>query len=152
MTSQKRLAMRIIEQGADAYTLVNALPNRLSARVLERSISRTLGFRESYEPEEMLRTLTERLRISVINERFKLIARSLKNKFGLACSDLTFVDKYQLDVPLRSTPKLLRTKGIHRGRVVGIKGKFLIYENNGLYALRLDELLGNYIQFLKSSI
>jgi len=148
MTSQKRLAMRIIEQGADAYTYVATLPDRLSARTLERRISRSLGFRESYDPEETLRTLTERLRKKVIEEKYQLVARSLKNGFGLSCSELIFVDGYQLEMPLRSTPKLRNTEGMHRGRAAGIKGKFLIYENNGLFALRLDELLGNYIKFL----
>lgn len=147
MTSERRLKIRINEQGADAYTCVATVPDRLSARKLEKAISSNLGYRESYEPEITLRTFTEKLRTNTIKEKYELVAKSLKNKFGLKCSELIFFDNYPLKIPLRSMPKLRNTIGLHKGKVIGVKGKFLVYENNGLFSLRLDELLGNYMQF-----
>ena len=144
MSSQKRLMLRVLEQGADAYSIVGTVPDRLSARLLEKSIVKILKLRDSYEPEEILKTMPQKIRYDVINEKYELISTSIKDRFELKCSKLIYLDKYPITHPLRSTPKLKRTIGIHKGRFIGIKGKFLFYDSKGLNAVRLDEMLGNY--------
>ena len=147
MSSEKRYRLRITEQGADAYSVVTKTNNRLEARVLEKAISRILQIKQAFESEELLRILTERLRTKIIYEKYELLSKSLKNRFGLDCSDLIFIDNYPLELPLRSMPKLRDTMRIHRGKYLGIKGKFLIYDSIGLNALKMDEMLGNFITF-----
>jgi hypothetical protein len=119
------------------------VPNRLSARILEKKISRILQIVQSYEPEDVLKTFTQKIKNKIIEEKYDLISKSLKNRFGLNCTELQFIDNYSLEHPLRSMPVLRNTVGIHKGKFIGIKGKFLIYESRGMNALKLDELLGN---------
>jgi hypothetical protein len=145
MTSYDRLYTRIVEQGADAVSIIAGVSNRYSARALERQVSKILQLKENYDPEIILRTLTQRLHKKEIEEKFSLIATSLKDRFQLKCSELDFIDNYTLDGPLRSTPVLKSTVGMHRGKLIGIKGKFLIYESKGLNALKLNDMLGLYM-------
>lgn len=145
MSSYNRIRIRILEQGADAYSIIATLPTRFAARACEKEISNILRIKQAYEPEEILRTLTYPTRVKVIEEKFELIYRSLKNRFDLNASDLIFNNKYPLELPLRSMPKLQKTRGIHKGKFLGIKGKFLIYESKGLNAIKVDEMLGNFM-------
>jgi hypothetical protein len=145
MTSYDRLYTRIVEQGADAVSIIAGVSNRYSARALERQVSKILQLKENYDPEIILRTFTQRLHKKEIEEKFSLIATSLKDRFQLKCSELDFINDYTLDAPLRSTPVLKSTVGMHRGKLIGIKGKFLIYESKGLNALKLNEMLGLYM-------
>jgi hypothetical protein len=147
MSSQKRLKLRILEQGADAYSIVATLPNRFAARALEKIVSKILQIQQGFEPDEILKTLTQKLRIKVIEEKYELIFKSLRNRFKLICSELMFIRNYPLELPLRSMPKLRNTTGIHKGKFIGIKGKFLLYDSKGLNAVRLDEMLGNFFMF-----
>ncbi|UCH87908.1 MAG: DUF2797 domain-containing protein [Thermoplasmata archaeon] len=145
MTSEQRLKLRLYEQGADAFSIIATVPNRFSARALERNISVVLQMKESYDPEVILRTFTREIDKKVIEEKYSLIYTSIKDRFDLKCSKLHYVDVYPLDLPLRSMPILRPTLGLHNGKFVGIKGKFLIYESKGLNALRLNDMLGQYM-------
>ena len=57
------------------------------------------------------------------------------------------LDEYPIE-PLASMPKLAKIEGKHKGNVVGLKGKFLIYQNGGLKAINLQRVPGRTIQML----
>jgi hypothetical protein len=147
LSSENRFKLRITEQGADAYSIISKTKNRLEARELEKNISRILRIKQAFEPEELLKTFTEQFREKIIYEKYELLSKSFKNRFGLNSSDLIFIENYPLELPLRSTPKLQETKKIHQGKYLGIKGKYLIYDSKGLNALKMDEMLGNFVTF-----
>lgn len=147
MTSSKRILNRVIEQGADAYSIIKTVSNRKEARDLEKKISRVLRIPQLQNYNEILRRLSVKVNQKSIEYKFKILRRGLKEKFNIEKMELEFLDKYPIYLPLRSKPRLRKTEYLHKGRVIGIKGKFLIYEANGLNALKLQEIPGRFIRF-----
>ncbi|MBS3790535.1 MAG: hypothetical protein KGY66_06435, partial [Candidatus Thermoplasmatota archaeon] len=66
--------------------------------------------------------------------------RGVKNRVPVG--ELIFLNDYPIALPLRAKPRLRPVPGRHEGKTVGIKGELLIYENRGLQALDLSNLVG----------
>ncbi|MFO7791753.1 MAG: DUF2797 domain-containing protein [Candidatus Saliniplasma sp.] len=136
MTKKSRIKTRLIEQGADAYSLLATLPHRKDARDEEKRLSEKLRISQRVSKKRKLKTLSKK----VDKESIRTGYRSVKNR--IPTGKLIFLNDYPISLPLRAVPRYRPTPGLHRGQMVGIKGEFLIYENNGLQALNLMDLLG----------
>jgi hypothetical protein len=140
MCGGHRVAERLVEQGADAYAVVAAAPNRLEARRLESEISKRLKLRQRVLARESLAHHASGQPWERIEESWAAISERLEAELGAAPGPLRRLDGYPLAQPLPSAPRLRQTIGPHSGRVVGIKGRHMIYENEGLNALDLSDL------------
>lgn len=147
MTSSMRIRERVIEQGADAYSLIKRVSNRKEARVLEKKISRILRIPQLQKHDEILKKLCYRVNRKGIEYKFNILFKALNEKFNIQNMELKYLDEYPISLPLRSKPRLRKIIGKHNGKVIGIKGKFLIFEANGLNALKLQEIPGRFIKF-----
>ncbi len=136
MTRKDRLKQRMIEQGADAYALLATLENRLEARREERSLSQQLGISQRARGDKILQRLSRKLDRSGIITIYESVKRRTP------AGELRFLKGYPLSEPLRAVPRLRPTSGIHRGVMVGIKGRYLIYNSSGLQVLDLSGLPG----------
>ncbi|MFO7990781.1 MAG: DUF2797 domain-containing protein [Thermoplasmata archaeon] len=143
MTRKKRLKRRLIEQGADAYALLATLENRKDAREEEKNLSKMLNISQRIGKKKKLKTLARKLPKDGIYTSY----RGVKNRVPVG--KLKFLNDYPISLPLRAVPRLRATPGVHKGKMVGIKGSFLIYENNGLQALNLSDLVGRKMKVRK---
>ncbi|MCK4267039.1 MAG: DUF2797 domain-containing protein [Thermoplasmata archaeon] len=144
LTSSKRLIRRAVEQGCDAYAVIARIKGRRSARNMESAISDRLALRQRIRAVESLAFLTEPVPVREIESEFTRLADTLE-KLGHKPSRLKWLEHYPLVQPLERMPKLVDTAGLHRGRALGLKGKFLIFENNGLKAVNMQYLPGRHI-------
>jgi len=145
MSSTRRVEQRLIEQGADAFSILGAYPTRKRAREAEKTISSRLRIPQSYMQEALLRNLSKPLDLEGIEGRHEALRMTLGEAFHLAPEPLRWLDKYPIDLPLKHVPELLDTWGEHMGDLVGIKGKWMIYESKGLKALSLSELPSRFL-------
>jgi len=178
MTGAHRLRERLIEQGADAYTVLALAGNRWAARGLEKEIAAELELRQIIpgkkaleimhtvgSPEEAARKAfrefiprADRSVLEGCGERFlrsltvdQMTSGGISTEsdpgelfdFGNSMKNLEIISDYPIELPLEAMPVNSLASGIHSGRVVGMKGKFLIYDSKrgpGLTALQLSML------------
>ncbi|MFH0816421.1 MAG: DUF2797 domain-containing protein [Methanobacteriota archaeon] len=140
MCGGHRVAGRLVEQGADAYALVAALPNRLEARRLESAISKEMKMRQRVMSKEALANYVAPPPWQLMEEKWAELGGRISAKTGSPPGKLARLDKYPLAQPLASAPRLRQTIGPHEGKVIGIKGRYVVYENDGLNALDLSDL------------
>jgi len=136
MTRKDRLRKRLIEQGADAYALLLTVEDRKEAREEEKRLSDRLDIAQKISSKKKLNRMARKLDKDIVRRKY----RGVKNR--VAVGVLSFLDDYPIDLPLRAKPRLRPVPGRHEGETVGLKGEFLIYENNGLQALKISDLVG----------
>jgi hypothetical protein len=146
MTLRPRLRTRLIEQGADAYSLVNTLPDRLTAREFERGVSKQFNVPERIHPGRVLGMMKKELNEEMVREEYLAIKGKLKKNRNLKIGRLEWLRDYPLEV-IRSKPRKRDTPGRHKGSIVGLKGKYLIYEHDGVNALNMNQLAGRFASF-----
>jgi len=144
MTSSNRLEQRMVEQGCDAYTVVSRVQGRKTARTMESAIADNLAFRQRIRPVESLASLTETVPVSEIEMIFGECAEKLES-FGHRSLTLKWLEGYPITLPLKEMPREVKVAGKHLGKAIGIKGKFMVYENEGLKAVNLQRLPGRFI-------
>jgi hypothetical protein len=144
MTSLKRSRKRAIEQGADAYAVIKELPNRLAARNFEKHISSKYGIKQAHSSKEILREMTREVDGDLIKANLTSLMIQMRDELD-NIPELRFLDSYPIELPLRRVPVLRASASRHVGKVIGVKGRFLIYEHSGLYALDLSDLVGRKI-------
>ena len=147
MTTSRRIDQRMIEQGCDAFSVLARVDGRSSARKLEGSLSEKLALRQMIREIEKLFCMTGDLPAKNIESRYSEIAAEVE-KIGLQPGPLKFLNEYPLETPLSSMPRPTRIEGQHKGRVLGLKGKFLIYENGSLKAINLQKVPGRFISVM----
>jgi len=145
MSSSRRIETRLIEQGADAYAIIGRWPNRKRAREDEKKLSEKLKVPQSHRQEDLLRSLSGKVNTSEIEKEFHGYRETLREKFHLEAEDLHWLDRYPVDLPLKAIPKLVDPWGTHKGAYVGVKGRWLIFESDGLNALNLHDLPTRYL-------
>ena len=145
MSSTRRVERRLIEQGADAYAIIGTYPTRRRAREAEKEISAKLRIPQSYRQVQLLKDLTRPVDAEAIEEQMARLGASLADRFGLEPERVSWLDSYPIDLPLETPPKLVETHGIHRGERIGIKGRWLVFESNGLKALDLSDLPSRFV-------
>ncbi|MCU0852002.1 MAG: DUF2797 domain-containing protein [Thermoplasmata archaeon] len=145
MSSSRRIEQRLIEQGADAFSIIGKYPTRKRAREAEKDISSRLRIPQAHRQEVLLRNLSRQLDVGGIEGRHEALALTLGEAYGLTPEPIEWLEGYPIDLPLRGTPELLRTAGSHRGERVGIKGKWLVFESDGLKALNLADMPARFL-------
>jgi hypothetical protein len=58
---------------------------------------------------------------------------------------LKFLDRYPIQLPLSQAPTLQESWGKHSGAFIGIKGRWLIYDSDGVKAVNLSDLPSRFI-------
>jgi len=138
MSSTRRIERRLIEQGADAYSIIGKFPSRLRARNAEKAVSSKYGIPQAYRQEDLLDNLSRPVDVRGIEGRYDALVMTLGDEFDP--EPLRWLDEYPIELPLRQAPKLKQSPGRHRGDYVGIKGKWVVFEEGGLRALNLSDL------------
>lgn len=151
MTASERVRRRCIEQGADAYIEIASTENRFDARQLEKELSREYGIRQSYNTMEFLRMTVSRIDRDAIHDTLLKTLGSMDTLHTPVPVSIHDLDDYPVSLPLRSVPRETSTSGLHFGKIVGMKGRNLYYESNGLRALNLTDIPSRKIQFNSSS-
>jgi hypothetical protein len=145
MSSSVRVERRLIEQGADAFAIIGSFPNRYRAREKEKEISRVLGLPQGIRQQSLLKNFSSPLDEEGMMARFDEIKERLASSFGLTPRPLRNISGYPLELPLPSTPILQETSGRHKGDLLGLKGKWLIYESDGIRALSMPDVVSRYL-------
>ncbi len=145
MTSERRLRERAIEQGADAVTPIYRCKGRQQARLLEREVSRRFKINQEFRAKSLLGQLSREVPWKKIEAKYRntLIRLSMwKEPLNLPLSRL---EGYPL--PNRGIQvQLEAAEGSHAGKIIGVKGKYLIYEaDERLHALDLSDLPSRYL-------
>lgn len=146
MTSQKRFKERIIEQGADAAAVLFNCENRLAARKLEKEVSTRFKIAQEIKPQRLLKQwLSAPTKEQMVNV-YQTYLQKINAWQTTLKQELTIFDQYPFHQRPRSPPRLVKTAGHHRGEVMGIKGRFLIYYTpSGAKALEMSDLVGRSI-------
>ncbi|MDW5561996.1 MAG: DUF2797 domain-containing protein [Methanomassiliicoccus sp.] len=130
MTSASRLRERAIEQGADAVRPIFECRDRREARTLEKETSRRFKIPQEIRISRVARTWTGR----PSKEAMQHVHEHYLDRIGRwrqpVEAELTFLDAYPLRTMPRSPPQAARTEGVHRGEVLGVKGRFMIYRDD----------------------
>lgn len=145
LSSTRRIETRLIEQGADAYAIIGAFPNRLMAREAEKKLSSELALPQWIRQQTILANFVRPPDLDGIRAAYDGLKRSLGEGYGLSVEPLKLLSDYPLDLPLRSAPALQGTAGMHMGRLLGVKGKWLVYDSGELKALNLSDLPGRFL-------
>jgi hypothetical protein len=140
MTSTGRLKERAIEQGADAVRPIFECRNRMEARALEKETSKRFKIPQDIKIKRVAKTWTSRpSKESMANVHQHYLQRIAQWKEPLE-SELQYLDEYPITVLPRTAPEVVRTSGQHRGEVLGIKGRFMMFRPEGRGYVRLLEL------------
>ena len=145
MSSARRVDRRLIEQGADAYFVIGTFPTRKKARDSEKDISSRLRIPQSHRQEILVRGLSRPVDERGIEGRFDALKITLGEAYGLKPEPLKWLKSYPIDLPLREVPRLEEPWGSHNGEFVGIKGRWLVFESDGLKALSLADLPSRFL-------
>jgi hypothetical protein len=129
MTSAGRLRERAIEQGADAVRPLFECRDRREARALEKETSRRFKIPQEIRIARVARTWTvppSREAMRHVHEHYlERIARWREP----AGADMMFLDQYPMRERPRSPPQADAVEGVHRGEVLGIKGRYVLFRD-----------------------
>ncbi len=145
MSSSRRVERRLIEQGADAFSILGSFPTRKKAREAEKDISARMRIPQSHRQDSLLQSLVRPVDANAIEARHEALSASLGQAYGLSPEKLRFLDRYPIDLPLPQPPKLQDSWGSHRGSFIGIKGRWLVYDSKGLKAVNLSDLPARFV-------
>jgi len=144
MTSSKRLETRGIEQGADAIVPLVECKNRMEARRMENELSRILGASQRVTQKQSLEAIAHPSDERGVMSRYRDILDRARNICDPMGAELIFLEEYPLK-RLDRVPRLVPVEGSHRGELVGMKGKFAIYESKGaILALNMFDAVGRW--------
>ncbi len=145
MSSSRRVRKRLTEQGADAYAVIGKFPGRKTARTYEKKISERLGIPQAYRQELLLRSLSRPLDMQGIRGRHEGLRITLGEAYSLRPEPLIWLRDYPIKLPLAEVPRLEQSWGEHSGEYVGIKGRWVIFDDHGLKALNLADFPGRFL-------
>jgi len=145
MSSSRRVEKRLVEQGADAFSIIGSFSSREEARKWETKISSEMEIPQSHRQESLLRSLVMPVDTDGIGSKLQELNHKLGAAYGMTPENLQLLDKYPIDLPLSQAPKLQESWGKHSGAFIGIKGRWLIYDSDGLKALNLSDLPARFV-------
>jgi len=156
MTGGTRVRERAIEQGADAIAPLVLCSNRMKARELEKFASRRLGMTQRMKRSEVLEQLTKTVSKGIIKERYERLLSELKHIMtesrieGQILTDaLQMLNDYPLRRRIDAPPEIVDTVGVHRGKMLMIKGKFVVFEDeidSRIRMLELSDIVSRFIE------
>ncbi len=138
MTSSSRIGERLVEQGADAYFTFGEYPNRKAAREMEKRISNELSIPQMHRSTELLDDLWRGPDFERIGAVYERISTAAEGRYAITPGELRPLDRYPIEQPLPERPRLAELASIHEGKVIGLKGRFAVYESSGLRAVSLS--------------
>ncbi len=145
MSSTRRVEKRLVEQGADAFSILGTWPNRKKAREAEKELSARLRIPQWHKQKVLLKALARRVDRPGIMERVEALRSTAGGSGGLDPEPVRFLEDYPIALPLEHEPELVESWGRHKGRRIGIKGRWLIFESGGLKALDLSDIPARHI-------
>ncbi|OPY33064.1 MAG: hypothetical protein A4E32_00736 [Methanomassiliicoccales archaeon PtaU1.Bin124] len=147
MTTSRRLKERGIEQGADAIVPLARFPNRLLARRAEQDTSERLRLTQYVRKYKAVRLLTSHPRADRLEQLYRAFQETLEHRMELLNEPLLMLDGYPLHAPEGREYKLIDAPGKHKGKILGLKGKFLVYDDGGetLKAMDASDLPGRFV-------
>jgi hypothetical protein len=147
MTTSSRLEGRGIEQGADAIVPLVRAPNRLEGRNAEKSISQFLNVTQFIPRKKAVGLLSDQVPWNRIDEIYKGHLDVLSKKLDVLKEPLSRLDGYPLQGIGKDKVVLKETVGSHKGKVLGLKGKFLVYrDDTGIVnSLEMPDLPGRFL-------
>lgn len=129
MTSVGRLRERAIEQGADAVRPLFLCRDRREARELEKETSRRFKIPQEVRAPRIAGTWTSPpTRSSIENVQDHYVRRIARWREPLN-EELVFLDRYPIKELPRTAPRPVATAGAHRGEVLGIKGRYMMFRD-----------------------
>lgn len=142
MTRNSRIRARGIEQGADAIVPVIRCRNRLEAREAEKELSTAMLVRQTVSAKDFARSLTKK----VPYEEITALAEKMLRDNNLEDGGLIILDGYPMPI-MERTPFPMPSPGKHRGKVLGIKGRFMVYrdETGQPKLLDLSDLVSRFL-------
>ncbi|MFA5312363.1 MAG: DUF2797 domain-containing protein [Methanomassiliicoccales archaeon] len=147
MTTSARLEGRGIEQGADAIVPLVRAPNRLEGRKAEKGISQLLHVTQFIPRKKAVALLSDQVPWSRMEQIYKEHLDILSEKYDVLRGPLGRLDGYPLKDIGKEKVVLRETVGRHSGKVIGLKGKFLVYrdEAGGVSAIEMPDLPGRFL-------
>ena len=146
MTGRERVMKRTIEQGADAFAVLATSPSRVAARELERNISRRLRIPQVYWFNRFVRNLMTDVSPASMEKIYHYYAVRFEKEFNILPGELRFLDSYPMPSSINGRIYRKRCHNGCAGKVVGVKGKCLVFKREGYTALDLSELPGHIIK------
>ena len=146
LTGKERVMKRIIEQGADAFAVLATTSSRVSARELEKDISRRLRVSQIYRFDRFIRNLMADVSPSSMEKIYHYYAVRFEKEFQLRPGELHFLDNYPMPSSINGRIYRRSCDNGCAGEVVGVKGKCLVFRREGYTALDLSELPGHIIK------
>lgn len=147
MTTSRRLRERGIEQGADAIAPLVRRENRLEGRTAEKEISTRLRLPQTMQRRQVLEAQGCPMGADGLGERYRWYLETLSSRMDVLDAPLELLQDYPVGNLDGRKPELAETPGGHRGRVLGLKGKFLFYEDHSskVKALVLADVPGRFM-------
>jgi hypothetical protein len=145
MSSTRRIERRLIEQGADAFSVIGPFPTRRAAREAEKRMSADLGIPQAFRQEAVLSGFSRAVDTAGIEARHRDLAASFEGRFGCRVEEIHWLEDYPIELPLSRSPRLRSTPGRHRGRLLGIKGKWIIFDSGEVCALNLSDVPSRFV-------
>jgi len=146
MTSRRRLRTRGIEQGADAIAPIFRCVNRMDARALEREVSKRFRINQELRIKKVAAQMTEPPPWERIQSRYTRMVQRINFWRQTLEEPLLCLEGYPVTSRPTQPPSRMETSGTHRGAVLGVKGKYLIYENDGTHLLDLSDVPSRFIE------
>lgn len=131
MTSAGRVERRGIEQGADAIAPVLMCRDRQEARALEKEVSRRFKLPQELRVARVAAQWTHPPSRELIANAFATHRRRVAAWREVMDEGLLFLDRYPVRAHPRSPPAPVAAPGRHRGEVMGVKGRYLIFRQTG---------------------
>jgi len=91
MSSTRRVERRLIEQGADAFSIIGSYPNRKKARSAEKDVSSKLSISQGIRQRTVLQGFTDPVDPPAMERVYRSIASSINDRYGLSAEPLTFL-------------------------------------------------------------
>ncbi|QLH74611.1 MAG: DUF2797 domain-containing protein [Methanomassiliicoccales archaeon] len=147
MTTSSRLEERGIEQGADAIVPLVMSPNRMEGRRAEKEISMQLDVTQQISRKKAVSLLARPVMWDKLEQTYERFLKILSRKMDVLGERLIRLDGYPLKGLQGRKVDLVPTEGAHKGKVLGLKGKFLVYldEEGRTCAMEASDLPGRHI-------
>jgi len=132
MTAGSRLEERAIEQGADAVVRLSEFPNRQAAREAEKDIARRLRAPQRVMARQVAAEIARNPGVDELRKKYERISESIGDHYELMSEPMVILDEYPgRDVlsELATPPELVDVVGAHVGELLGVKGRYLFFED-----------------------
>ncbi len=138
VTRKPQIPTRWIDQGASKAIAIVETPNRYLAGITEVALKKYVSDKTSWQ--KMLKNdVSEADLIVEKNKLFQHIPEETKPYFLTANTDVYTMDFPVLQYPIKIKSKRLDKEPVVSGKLKGIKGQYLIFEDGSVFNVRNNE-------------